>query len=104
MPVRGDNANVLLQVSFRLVVSPFGLNRSGRLLLLKGSRRPVVEIGNRFAVTRFYVLAEQFPAGMSLPAVGRITPGQTRLQNRPRSGTSAIRTFALDSSHPLPHS
>ena len=32
---------MLLQVSFRLVVSPFGLNRSGQLLPLEGSRRPV---------------------------------------------------------------
>ena len=51
----------------------------------------LVKFGNRSAVTGFYLLTEQFPTGMRLPTVGRITPGQTGLQNRPRSGTSIAR-------------
>src|SRR5215471_18560756 len=51
----------------------------------------LVKFGDRFTVTGFYVLTEQFPTGMALPAVGRITSGQTGLQNRPCSGTSTAR-------------
>ena len=51
--------------------------------LLRKSRIPsvtFVQLGNRFAVTGFYVLAKQFPTGMGLPSRGASTARRWRLQ------------------------
>src|SRR5271165_5384731 len=56
----------------------------------------LVELGDRLAVSRSYVLIKQFPTGMGLPAVGRLTASQTSLQNRSRSEACATRHGRID--------
>src|SRR5208282_558987 len=56
----------------------------------------LVELADRLAVPGSYVLIKQFPTGMGLPAVRRLTASQTSLQNRSSSEACATPDVRID--------